>query len=74
MKKSSRIFCVRQVYFTKPCQQQLNLATCKPAIYTFYTSHPDVNSAMRRCFYSKLTYRRQNALFHNFVGQIVLIQ
>ena len=34
--KSGRTFCVRQVYFTKSCQQIWGCA--KPIFYTFYTS------------------------------------
>ena len=34
--KSGRIFCVRQAYFTKSCQQIWGCA--KPIFYTFYTS------------------------------------
>ena len=68
--KPGRIFCVWQVYFTKSCQQVLG--TCKPTFYTFYTSHLRWNSTMRRCFYH--TNLGQNAVFHNFVLQIALIQ
>ena len=35
--KSGRIFCVRQVYFTKSCQQSGCVSDL--LIYTFYTSH-----------------------------------
>ena len=49
-----------------------NLVTCKSAIYTFYTCiTSEVNSSMRRSYFSKLTYLRQNAVFDNFAGQIV---
>ena len=66
--KAGRIFCVRQVYFTK----WTSLGTCKPTFYTFYTSHLRWNSTMRHCFYH--TDLGQNAVFHNFPIQIALIQ
>ena len=46
--KSGRTFCVRQVYFTKSCQQIWG--ACKPTLYTFYTSHLRWNSTMKRAF------------------------
>ena len=64
--KSGRIFCVRQVYLTKSCQQLLG--ACKPTFHTFYTSHLRWNSNMRRRFYH--TDLRQNAVFHNFLRQM----
>ena len=69
--KTSRIFCVRQVYFTKSWQHW-SLGTCKPTFHTFYTSHLRWNSTMRHCFYH--TDHGQNVVFHNFVIQIALIQ
>ena len=68
--KSGRIFCFRQVYWTKSCQQiwvRLN-----QHFMLFYTSHLRWNSNMRRCFYH--TDLRQNVVFHNFPRQIALIQ
>ena len=62
--KSGRIFCVWQVYLPT------NLGACKPTFYTFYTSHLRWNSTLRRCFY----HRVQNAVFHNFAIQILLIK
>ena len=61
--KSGRIFCVRQVYFTKSWQQ---------TFYTFYTSHLRWNSVMRRCIYH--TNLGKNAKSHNYSRQIALIQ
>ena len=49
-----------------------NLGACKPTFHTFYTSHLRWNSNMRRCFYH--TDLRQNAVFHNFLRKIALIQ
>ena len=49
-----------------------SLETCKPTIYTFYTSHLNWNSTMRRCFYH--SDLGQNAVFHNFAIHIALIQ
>ena len=69
-KKSCLIFCVRQVYLTKSCQQIW--VGVKPTFHTFYTSHLRWNSNMRRCFYH--TDLRQNAVFHNFSRKIPLIQ
>ena len=60
--KSGRIFCVRQVYFTKPSQQICSLCM----------AHLRWKSTMRRCFYH--TDLRQNAVFYNFSGQMALIQ
>ena len=68
--KSGRIFCFRQVYRTKCCQQiwvRLN-----QHFMLFYTSHLSRNSNMRRCFYH--ADLRQNVVFHNFPRQIALIQ
>ena len=64
--KSGRIFCVRQVYLPT------NLGACKPTFYAFYTSHLRWNSTLRRCFYH--TDLEQNAVFHNFAKQILLIK
>ena len=61
--KSGRMFCVRQVYFTKSCQQ---------IFYTFYTSHLRWNSTMRRCVYH--TNLEKNAKSDNYSRQIALIQ
>ena len=68
--KSGRIFCVRQVYFAKSCQQVWGRVN-QPFIL-FTASHLMWNSTMRRCFYH--TNLGQNAVFHNFAIQIVLIQ
>ena len=68
--KSGRIFCVRQVYFAKSCQQSGCVSDL--LIYTFYTSHLRGNSTMRRCFYH--TDLRQTTVFHIFSRQIALIQ
>ena len=68
--KSGQIFCFRQVYWTKYCQQiwvRLN-----QHFMLFYTSHLRWNSNMRRCFHH--TDLRQNVVFHNFPRQIALIQ
>ena len=64
--KSSRIFCVRQVYLPT------NLWACKPTCYTFYTSHLRWISTLRRCFYH--TNLGQNAVIHNSAIQISLIK
>ena len=68
--KSGRIFCVRQVYFAKSCQQVWGRVN-QPFIL-FTASHLRWNSTMRRCFYH--TNLGQNAVFHNFAIQIALIQ
>ena len=49
-----------------------SLETCEPTIYTFYTSHLNWNSTMRRCFYH--SDLGQNAVFHNFTIHIAIIQ
>ena len=64
--KSGRVFGVRQVYLPT------NLGACKPAFYTFYTSHLRWNSTLRHRFYH--TDLVQNAVFHNFAIQIALIK
>ena len=69
-KKSGRIFCFRQVYFTKSCQQIC--VRVKLIFYTIYTSHLRWNSTMRHWFYH--TDLEQKAVFHNFAIQITLIQ
>ena len=61
--KSGRMFCVRQVYFTKSCQQ---------FFYMFYTSYLRWNSTMRCCIYH--TNLGKNAKSHNYSRQIALIQ
>ena len=63
--KSGRFFCVRQVYYPKPCQQIW--WRVKQPFILFFTC--EVNSTMRRCFYH--TDIGQNAVFHNFARQIV---
>ena len=68
--KSGRIFSVRQVYFTNSCQQ-IWVRANQPFIL-FYTSRLRRKSTMRRCFYH--TDLVQNAVFHNFSGQIAFIQ
>ena len=68
--KSGRIFWVRQVYFTNSCQQ-IWVRANQPFIL-FYTSRLRRKSTMRRCFYH--TDLVQNAVFHNFSGQIAFIQ
>ena len=65
--KSGRIFCVRQVYFAKSCQQ-IWACVNQPFIYTCYTSHLRWNSTMRRCIYH--TDLGQNAVFHCFSKQL----
>ena len=49
-----------------------NLSARKPTFHTIYISHLRWNSTMRHCFYH--TDLRQNAVFHNFAIQTVLIQ
>ena len=68
--KSGRIFCVRQVYFTKSCQQVWGRGNQPFRLFT--ASHLRWNSTMRRCFYHTALW--QNAVFHNFTIQIALIQ
>ena len=68
--KSGRIFCVRQVYFTKSCQQVWGRGNQPFRLFT--ASHLRWNSTMRRCFYHTALW--QNAVFHNFAIQIALIQ
>ena len=65
--KSGRIFCVRQVYFTKSCQQ-IWVRENQP--FMLFIHH--IWGTMRRCFYH--TDLRQNAVLHNFSTQITLIQ
>ena len=36
-----------------------SLETCKPTVYTFYTSHLNWNSTIRRCFYHQTSDRMQ---------------
>ena len=68
--KSGRIFCVRQVYFTNSCQQ-IWVPANQPFI-PFYTSRLRRKSTTRCCFHH--TDLVQNAVFHNFSGQIAFIQ
>ena len=56
--KSGRIFCFRQVYFTKPCQQIWGCVN--QPFNAFYTPHLRWNST----FYH--TDLGQNTAFHNF--------
>ena len=55
--KSDRIFCVRQVYFTKSCQQVWGRVN--QPFKTFCTSHLRWNSTMRRCFYRTVLDKMQ---------------
>ena len=68
--RSGQIFCVRQVYFTNSCQQ-IWVRANQPFIL-FKTSRLRRKNTMRRCFYH--TDLVQNAVFHNFSGQIAFIQ
>ena len=64
--KSGRTFCVRQVYFTKSCQQIWG--ACKPTLYTYYTLHLRWNSTMKRAFLVFFFFHTElgkNAVFHN---------
>ena len=74
--KSGRTFCVRQVYFTKSCQQIWG--ACKPTLYTFYTLHLRWNSTMKRAFlvvfFSIQNSERMQYFTINCAIQIVLIQ
>ena len=71
--KSGRIFCVRQVYFAKSCQQVWGRVNQPFTAFILFTAaHLRWNSTMRRCFYH--TNLGQNAVFHNFAIQIALIQ
>ena len=56
--KSGRIFCFRQVYVTKSCQQIWRCVN--QPFNTFYTSHPRWNNTIYH------TDLGQNAAFHNF--------
>ena len=69
--KSGRIFCIRQVYFTKSCQQ-IWVRANQPFKLFNYTSHLRRKSTMRRCFYH--TDLVQNAVVHNFSRQIAFVQ
>ena len=64
--KSVRIFCFRQVCFTKSCQQIFGFKT---TFDTFYTSH-----SLRRNSTIYHTDLGQNAVFHTFSRQIALSQ
>ena len=66
--KSGRIFCVRQVFLTKYCQQLWERVNQHFVLFI----HHIWNSNMRRCFYH--IDLRQNAVFYNFSRQIALIQ
>ena len=68
--KSGRIFCVRQVYLAKSCQQVWGRVN-QPFIL-LYGITLRWNSTMRRCSYH--TNLGQNEVFHNFAIQIALIQ
>ena len=59
--KSGRIVCIRQVYFTKSCQQVWGRVN-QPFIL-FTSSHLGWNSTKTRCFYH--TDLGQNAVFCN---------
>ena len=64
--KSGRIFCFRQVYFTKSCQQIWGCVN--QPFNAFYTPHLRWNSTFNH------TDLGQNAVFHNFSRQIALSQ
>ena len=67
--KSGRIFCVRQVYFKKSCQQ-IWVRANQP--FTLFIHHIwGRKSTMSRCFYH--TDLVQNAVVHNFSRQIAFI-
>ena len=66
--KSGRIFCVRQVFFTKSCEQIWGREN-QPFILFI---HLRWNSTIRRFFYH--TNLGRNAVFHNFEIQTALIQ
>ena len=66
--KSSRIFCVRQVYVIKSCQQMWWLVTS--LFHFLYITSEVKQYTMRRCFYH--TGIGQKGLFHNFARQIAL--
>ena len=70
--KSGQIFCVRQVYFIKSCQQIWWRVTS--LLFFLYITSQLRQCTMRRCFYH--TGLRQNAftVLHNFAIQIALIQ
>ena len=70
-KRIRPIFCHRQVYLTKSCQQIWWHAN-QPFILFFYTLHLRWNGTIRHCFYRKDL--GQNAVFHKFARQIALIQ
>ena len=46
-----------------------NLVACKPAFYTFYISHLGGKQHFETLFFY---HTGQNAVFHNFAGQIAL--
>ena len=62
--KSGRIFCVRQVYLTKSCQQLWERVNQHFMLFIYHIW----NSNIRRCFYH--IDLRQNAVFHNFSRQL----
>ena len=68
-KKSSRIFCVRQVYLAT------NLVACKPTFLTYFLYITcEVNSTMRRCFFVIQTSDRIfSALFRPIILQFFTI-
>ena len=65
--KSGPVFCVRQVYFTKSCQQIWGSVN-QPFIYFLYITSEVKEYTMRHCIYH--TDLGQNAVFHNFSKQI----
>ena len=66
--KSGRIDCVRQVYFTKSCQQ----SGCVSNLLYFLYITSEVKQYYEALFYH--TDLRQNTEFHIFSRQIALIQ
>ena len=66
--KSGRIDCVRQVYFTKSCQQ----SGCVSNLLYFLYLTSEVKQYYEVLFYH--TDLRQNTVFHIFSRQIALIQ
>ena len=66
--KSSRIFCVRQVYLIKSCLKIWWLVTS--LFHFLYITSEVKQYTMRRCFYH--TGIGQKGLFHNFARQIAL--
>ena len=69
--KSARIFCVRQVYLTKSCQE---LWVPVNEHFILFIHHIWGETVIWGAVFNCHTDLRQDAVFHNFSRQIALIQ